>query len=56
MDPLWKVDRFHRKIVVIASTRDLARKVFIIPSYVKPCVVDVAHKLLGADNWVSTDG
>jgi C-22 sterol desaturase len=24
--------------------------------YVKPCVVDVAHKLLGADNWVFLDG
>jgi C-22 sterol desaturase len=24
--------------------------------FVKPCVVDVAHKLLGADNWVFLDG
>lgn len=24
--------------------------------YVKPCVVDVAHKLLGEDNWVFLDG
>lgn len=45
-------DRF----VVIASSRDLARKVFNSPAYVKPCVVDVAHKLLGADNWVFLDG
>lgn len=41
---------------MIASTRDLARKVFNSPSFVKPCVVDVAHKLLGADNWVFLDG
>jgi C-22 sterol desaturase len=41
---------------VIASTRDMARKVFNSPSFVKPCVVDVAHKLLGADNWVFLDG
>jgi sterol 22-desaturase len=42
--------------VVIASTRDVARKVFNSPAFVKPCVVDVAHKLLGADNWVFLDG
>lgn len=34
----------------------MARKVFNAPSYAKPCVVDVAHKLLGADNWVFLDG
>ena len=44
------------RFVVIASTRDMARKVFNSPSYVKPCVVDVAHKLLGATNWVFLDG
>ena len=44
------------RFVVIASTRDMARKVFNSPSFVKPCVVDVAHKLLGADNWVFLDG
>jgi C-22 sterol desaturase len=53
--PLSCVSVFH-KFVVIASTRDMARKVFNSPSYVKPCVVDVAHKLLGADNWVFLDG
>lgn len=42
--------------MVIASTRDLARKVFNSPMYVKPCVVDVAPKLLGHDNWVFLDG
>jgi C-22 sterol desaturase len=46
------MDRF----VVIASTRDMSRKVFNSPGFVKPCVVDVAHKLLGADNWVFLDG
>lgn len=44
------------RFVVIASTRDMARKVLNSPSYVKPCVVDVAHKLLGADNFVFLDG
>jgi len=52
--PLSCVSVFH-KFVVIASTRDMARKVFNSPSYVRPCVVDVAHKLLGADNWVFLD-
>ncbi|CAK7568614.1 MAG: RNA polymerase C-22 sterol desaturase [Sporothrix epigloea] len=53
--PLSCVSVFH-KFVVIASTRDMARKVFNAPGFVKPCVVDVAHKLLGADNWVFLDG
>lgn len=34
----------------------MSRKVFNSPMYVKPCVVDVAHKLLGATNWVFLDG
>lgn len=38
------VSVFH-KFVVIASTRDMARKVLNSPAYVKPCVVDVAHKV-----------
>lgn len=41
---------------MIASTRDMARKVFNSPMYVKPCVVDVAHKLLRPNNWVFLDG
>ncbi|KAK5277451.1 RNA polymerase C-22 sterol desaturase, partial [Cryomyces antarcticus] len=49
------VSVFH-KFVVIASTRDMARKVFNSPSFVKPCVVDVAHKLLRPTNWVFLDG
>ena len=53
--PLSCVSVFH-KFVVIASTRDMARKVFNSPGYVKPCVVDVAHKLLGENNWVFLDG
>lgn len=44
------------RFVVIAATRDMARKVFNSPAYVKPCVVDVAYKLLGADYWVFLDG
>jgi C-22 sterol desaturase len=34
----------------------MARKVFNSPAYVKPCVVDVAHKLLRPTNWVFLDG
>ncbi|RAH49078.1 C-22 sterol desaturase erg5 [Aspergillus brunneoviolaceus CBS 621.78] len=49
------VSVFH-KFVVIASTRDMSRKIFNSPTFVKPCVVDIAHKLLGADNWVFLDG
>ncbi|KAK2626325.1 hypothetical protein QTJ16_004587 [Diplocarpon rosae] len=49
------VSVFH-KFVVIASTRDMSRKVFNSPGFVKPCVVDVAHKLLGESNWVFLDG
>ena len=41
---------------MIASTRDMARKVLNAPAFVKPCVVDVAPKLLGYDNWVFLDG
>lgn len=51
----WELIPTYR-FVVIASTRDMARKVFNSPAFVKPCVVDVAHKLLGADNWVFLDG
>lgn len=48
----WLLNRF----VVIASSRDMSRKIFNSPSYVKPCVVDAAHKLLGKTNWVFLDG
>jgi C-22 sterol desaturase len=34
----------------------MSRKIFNSPHYAKPCVVDAAHKLLGADNWVFLDG
>lgn len=34
----------------------MARKVFNSPTYVKPCVVDVAFKLLRPTNWVFLDG
>ncbi|RMD40931.1 hypothetical protein DV735_g4188, partial [Chaetothyriales sp. CBS 134920] len=49
------VSVFH-KFVVIASTRDMARKVFNSPTFVKPCVVDSAYKLLRPNNWVFLDG
>ena len=42
--------------MVIVSTRDLARKVFNSPQFVKPCVVDIAVKLLRPQNWVFLDG
>ncbi len=53
--PLSCVSIFH-KFVVIASTRDLARKVLQSPSFVHPCVVDVARKILRPTNWVFLDG
>lgn len=34
----------------------MARKVLNSPAYVKPCVVDMAHKLLRPTNWVFLDG
>ncbi|KAH6629599.1 cytochrome P450 61 [Boeremia exigua] len=49
------VSVFH-KFVVIASTRDMARKIFNSPGFVKPCVVDAAYKLLRPENWVFLDG
>lgn len=48
--------QLYLRFVVIASTRDLARKIFNSPQYVKPCVVDVATKILGEDSWVFMDG
>ncbi|AGO10505.1 AaceriABR053Cp [[Ashbya] aceris (nom. inval.)] len=53
--PLSCVAIFH-KFVVIASTRDLARKILQSPKYVKPCLVDVAAKILRPTNWVFLDG
>lgn len=53
--PLSCVSIFH-KFVIIASTRDLARKILSSPKYVKPCVVDVAIKILRPTNWVFLDG
>ncbi|KAF3984921.1 hypothetical protein FT663_05490 [Candidozyma haemuli var. vulneris] len=53
--PLSCVSIFH-KFVVIASSRDLARKILSSPKYVKPCVVDVAIKILRPTNWVFLDG
>ncbi|SGZ57169.1 CIC11C00000005901 [Sungouiella intermedia] len=53
--PLSCVSIFH-KFVVIASTRELARKILSSPKYVKPCVVDVAIKILRPTNWVFLDG
>ncbi|KAF2127764.1 cytochrome P450 61 [Dothidotthia symphoricarpi CBS 119687] len=53
--PLSCVSVFH-KFVVIASTRDMSRKIFNSPAFVKPCVVDAAYKLLRPENWVFLDG
>ena len=49
------VSVFH-KFVVIASTRDLSRKILNSPTYVQPCVVDSGKKVLMATNWVFLDG
>lgn len=50
------VTNLYDRFVVIASTRDMARKVFNSPMFVKPCVVDAAFKLLRPNNWVFLDG
>lgn len=34
----------------------MARKIFNAPTFVKPCVVDAAHKILRPGNWVFLDG
>jgi len=44
------------RFVVIASTRDLARKVFNSPMYASPCLVDAAKKILRPQNWVFLTG
>lgn len=49
------VSIFH-KFVIIASSRDLSRKIFQSSKFVKPCVVDVAVKILRPSNWVFLDG
>ncbi|CCF55649.1 hypothetical protein KAFR_0A02110 [Kazachstania africana CBS 2517] len=49
------VSIFH-KFVIISSTRDISRKIFQATKYVKPCVVDVAVKILRPENWVFLDG
>lgn len=49
------VSIFH-KFVVIASDRDLTRKILSSPKYVRPCVVDSAYKILRPTNWVFLDG
>lgn len=52
----FEADVLFNRFVVIASSRDMARKAFNSPMYVKPCVVDIAHKLLRPTNWVFLDG
>ncbi|KAG0665982.1 RNA polymerase C-22 sterol desaturase [Monosporozyma unispora] len=49
------VSIFH-KFVIISSQRDLSRKIFQASKFVKPCVVDVAVKILRPQNWVFLDG
>ncbi|CAG8953808.1 hypothetical protein HYFRA_00006700 [Hymenoscyphus fraxineus] len=49
------VSVFH-KFVVLASERDIARKVFNSTAFVKPCLIPVAESLLGASAWVFLDG
>ncbi|KAI9707026.1 MAG: RNA polymerase C-22 sterol desaturase [Bogoriella megaspora] len=53
--PISCVSVFH-KFVVLGSTRDIARKILNSPTYLKPCVVDVASKILRPNNWVFLDG
>ena len=44
------------RFVVIAPTRDLARRILNSPAYVQPCVVDAGKKILKHTNWVFLDG
>jgi sterol 22-desaturase len=44
------------RFVVIAPTRDFARKIFNSPTFVQPCVVDAGRKILKHTNWVFLDG
>jgi len=44
------------RFVVLASDRDLARKVFNSPAFVKPCVVPIAQDIIGHSAWVFLDG
>lgn len=53
---IWRSANRPIRFVVIASTRDMSRKVFNSPMFVKPCVVDAAYKLLRPKNWVFLDG
>jgi sterol 22-desaturase len=53
---IWRSANGPIRFVVIASTRDMSRKVFNSPMFVKPCVVDAAYKLLRPKNWVFLDG
>ena len=46
----------YSRFVVIAPTRDYARKIFNSPTYVQPCVVDAGKKILKHTNWVFLDG
>lgn len=41
---------------MIASTKDLSRKILNSPTFVQPCVVDAGKKILMATNWVFLDG
>ncbi|CAG8981154.1 hypothetical protein HYALB_00005869 [Hymenoscyphus albidus] len=44
------------RFVVLASERDIARKVFNSTAFVKPCLIPVAESLLGPSVWVFLDG
>lgn len=49
------VSIFH-KFIVISSDTTFSRKIFQSSNFVKPCVVDVAFKILRPTNWVFLDG
>lgn len=49
------VSVFH-KFVIIASDRDLCCKILNSPFYAKPCLVDIAKRILGPNNLVFLDG
>jgi sterol 22-desaturase len=54
--PAQRIPPLTIRFVVIAPTRDFARKIFNSPTYVQPCVVDAGKKILKHTNWVFLDG
>lgn len=53
--PLSCISVFH-KFVVFGTTRDLARKALNSPAHLKPCLFNLATKIMRPTNWAFLDG